>query len=88
METFKLAGGTLQSRGATDIYIAGFDAKGTLEWLTQVGGPKGDNAYTMVFDPTGALVFGGACVGPADFGDKKVETTRNADAYGAKLRVK
>jgi len=88
METFKLAGGTLQSRGATDIYLAGFDPKGTLEWLTQVGGPKGDNAYTMVCDPTGALLFAGACVGPADFGDKKVEATRNADAYGAKLRMK
>ena len=87
-DTFKLAGGTLQSRGATDIYIAGFDPNGKLEWLTQAGGVKGDNAYTMVCDHTGALILGGACIGPADFGSKNTGPTGGADLYGAKLQVK
>jgi hypothetical protein len=88
MDTTKLAGGTLQSRGSQDIYVAGFDEKGTLEWLVQAGGEKGDNCYTAACDGMGALVVGGACVGPATFGDQKVEATKSAHLYGAKLRVK
>lgn len=87
-ENFKLGGKSLQSRGSQDIYVAGFDEHGMLEWLIQAGGPKGDNAYTMVCDPSGALVLGGACVGPAEFGDKKVEPGKAALLYGAKLHVK
>ncbi len=88
METTHLAGSTLQSRGSQDIYVAAFDERGTLEWLIQAGGEKGDNCYTAVCDATGALVIGGACAGPASFGDQKVEANKYAHLYGAKLRVK
>lgn len=87
-ETATFAGTPLTTRGATDIQIGALDEKGNLLWLTQVGGTKGDNAYTMAYHPDGYLVVGGSCTAPATFGDKELTTSGGADLYGAKLKVK
>ncbi|HYF36015.1 MAG TPA: hypothetical protein VD994_12045, partial [Prosthecobacter sp.] len=87
--TATFAGQTLTSHGATDIQIGALDEGGKLLWLTQVGGAKGDNAYTMAFHPeSGDLAIGGAFTGPATFGAKKAPVTGAADLYGLKMRVK
>ncbi|MDZ4286406.1 MAG: SBBP repeat-containing protein [Prosthecobacter sp.] len=87
-ETAAFAGQSLTSRGATDIQIGALDEMGKLLWLTQVGGTKGDNAYTMAYHPDGHLAIGGACVAPATFGEKALSVSGGADCYGAKVRVK
>jgi len=52
-DTFKLGGEELHSRGATDVYVAKFDAKGAPRSITQARDGKGDNAYTIVCDAQG-----------------------------------
>lgn len=87
-ETATFAGQTLKSQGATDIYTAAFDPKGSLEWLVPSGGIKGDNAYTMAWHPSGRIIFSGACVSPATFGGQTMTSPGGAEAYGAVLRLK
>ncbi|WP_395737377.1 SBBP repeat-containing protein [Prosthecobacter sp.] len=82
-ETATFAGQTLKTQGATDIFTAAFDPKGGLEWLLQSGGTKGDNAYCMAWHPSGKIIFSGACVAPATFGGKTMESPGGAEAYGA-----
>lgn len=82
---FKLAGAMLTSRGATDVYIARFDNQGALTWLTQAGGDKGDNAYTMAHLADGTLVIAGSFGGTAAFGEKSVSSSGGNDLYVAKL---
>jgi hypothetical protein len=85
--TATFAGRTLNSRGATDIYVAAFDEAGQLEWLIDNGGPKGDNAYTIVWHPSGRLVIGGSCNAGAEFGKQVMDGTGGYEAYGAVLRL-
>ncbi|MBB5039714.1 SBBP repeat-containing protein [Prosthecobacter dejongeii] len=84
--TATFAGQTLTSLGGTDIYTAAFDAKGKLEWLLPNGGAKGDNAYTLVWQP-GYLILGGGCAGPTAFGKKSMTSPAAAEAYAAKLKL-
>ena len=83
-----LAGQPLKSAGATDIFVAAFSPEGTLQWTEVWGGEKGDNAYTMAWHYSGFLIVGGACTGPASFGDKIMSRPNGAEAYAAKLRVR
>lgn len=78
----------LHGAGATDIFVAAFDADGRLEWVERCGSEKGDNAYTMAWHPSGFLVLGGACTAPAQFGQKVMNSPRGAEAYGAKIKVR
>jgi hypothetical protein len=82
---FKLAGATLTSRGSADIYVAKFDEKGALRWLTQAGGDKSDNAYTMARDAKGGLVIAGSFGGTAAYGEKSMSSSGGNDLYAAKL---
>jgi len=87
-DVLKLGGEELHSRGSTDIYIAKFDEKGALRWITQAGGDKGDNAYTMVCDAQGNLFLGGSFGGTAKFDDVSITSAGSNDLYGAKLKAK
>lgn len=79
------AGRSLTTHGLTDIFTASFDESGTLRWLSQTGGVKGDNAYTMIHDGRSHLVIAGACMGPAEFGKHQVPPTKGADLHAVKL---
>lgn len=83
-----LAGQPLKSAGATDIFVAAFSPEGALQWTEVWGGEKGDNAYTMAWHYSGFLVVGGACTGPASFGEKIMSRPNGAEAYAAKIRVR
>ena len=87
-DTFKLGGEELHSRGSTDVYVAKFDAQGALRWITQGGGDKGDNAYTMVCDAQGNLFLGGSFGGTAKFSDASITSAGSNDLYAAKLKAK
>ena len=87
-DAFKLGGEELHSRGSTDVYVAKFDEKGTLRWITQGGGDKGDNAYTMVCDAQGNLFLAGSFGGTAKFDGASITSAGSNDLYVAKLRGK
>jgi hypothetical protein len=82
-----LGGEVLHTRGSTDVYIAKFDEKGTLRWITQAGGDRGDNAYSMVCDPQGNLYLGGSFGGSAKFDPVTIESAGSNDLYIAKLKA-
>lgn len=85
--TARFADRTLTSRGATDILTAAFDASGGLEWWVDNGGPKGDNAYTLAWHPSGRLLLGGSCSAGAGFGARVMDGIGGNEAYGAVLRL-
>jgi hypothetical protein len=86
-DAFKLGGATLKSAGSTDIYVAAFDANGTLTWITRAGGEKGENAYSIVHDGRGHLILGGSFAGTAGFGEHQVSSSGGNDLYGAMLQL-
>lgn len=86
-ESFSLAGGTLQSRGGGDIYVAAFSESGALNWLTQAGGKVGDNAYSMVYNGAHGLLLGGAFSGTANFGGIEGQDTGGSDLYVVKMKL-
>ncbi len=55
---------------------------------TQTAGKSVDGAYSFAWDPADAVIIGGACAGPIDFGDQHVEKTNGVDLYVAKLGAK
>ncbi|HSH94335.1 MAG TPA: hypothetical protein VK968_09340 [Roseimicrobium sp.] len=87
-ETADIAGALLTSAGSTDIFVGAFDKSGTLRWIQQAGGDKGDNAYTMVTDSKGNLYFSGSFGGTAKFGTHAITSVGGNDTYLAKIRVK
>ena len=87
-DTAEIAGSPLTSSGSTEIYVAKFDRTGTLRWLTQGGGDKGDNAYTIVDDARGNLYLSGNISGTAKFGPHTVTSAGGNDVYLAKLKAR
>lgn len=65
----------LVSEGATDIFLAKFNAAGTLLWLKQIKSP-GDQYYysKLATDNAGNLYLGGAFSTDTDFGDGVLHT--------------
>ncbi len=63
-DTAEIAGASITSSGSTEIYVAKLDRAGSLRWLTQGGGKKGDNAYPIVADAQGNLYLSGNISGP------------------------
>ena len=86
-DTARFAGKTFTSLGATDVLTAAFDKAGALEWHIANGGPKGDNAYTIAWHPSGRLVIGGSCTAPAAFGSHTMDKEGGSEAYGAVLKL-
>jgi hypothetical protein len=83
-----LAGHALVTRGSGDIFLAAFDAKGTLTWVQQAGGKLNDNAYPITFHAPDELIIAGACAAPATFGTHEVTKSGSSDMYGAKWKLK
>lgn len=86
-DRFTMEGKTLSSMGSSDIYVAGFDPRGSIQWLAQAGGKGGDNAYSIVFDGKDSLIMGGAFSGTSTFGTVEIQEVGGSDLYGAKMKV-
>ena len=63
-----LADHTLATRGSGDIFLAAFDATGSLAWVQQAGGKLNDSAYPITFSAPDELIIAGALSAPATFG--------------------
>ena len=84
---FSLGGNSLRSRGATDVYVAKFDEKGALVWLTQSGGIGSDSAYVDVMDRRGGLLIAGAYSGTQQLEHLSLTSKGSGDAYVARLVI-
>lgn len=72
-------GQTLPNAGDYDIFVAKYDAAGTLLWLRTAGGKGYDYGHGIVIDSKGDIIITGAVAGEAKFGDVTVNagsTTR------------
>lgn len=72
-------GQPLPNAGDYDIFVAKYDAAGTLLWLRTAGGKGYDYGHGIVVDSKGDIVVTGAVAGEAKFGDVTVNagsTTR------------
>ena len=65
----KVNGQTLPNAGDYDIFVAKYDAQGTLQWLRSAGGKGYDYGHGIVVDGKGDIVVTGAVAGEAKFGD-------------------
>ena len=59
---------TLNSAGAADIFVAKYDASGTLHWAKQTGGISFDRSYGIAVDVSGNSYVTGYFEGNATFG--------------------
>ena len=74
---------TLTGLGKEDIFIAKYDASGTLQWAKQAGGANGDWGYGIAVDENGNLYITGSIEGNGAFGSVSLNGT-GLDAYLAK----
>ena len=69
---------TLNSTGATDIFVAKYNAAGFLLWVKSAGGSAGDEGSGIVVDASGSSYVTGEFEGSATFGAGEAnETTLN-----------
>ncbi|MDB6118305.1 MAG: hypothetical protein JWO08_2086 [Verrucomicrobiaceae bacterium] len=87
-DTADILGHSLTSHGATDVYVAGIDGKGALQWITQAGGTQSDSAYTIAMDHSGNAFISGSVSTAVAFGSTTVTSAGGGDVYVAKLKAK
>ncbi|MFA6545189.1 MAG: immunoglobulin domain-containing protein [Limisphaerales bacterium] len=77
---------TLTNRGNSDMFLAKFDAVGTLQWVRQAGGAGEDSANGVAVAADGSAYLAGATFGTAAFSGTNVASLAGAasDAFIAK----
>lgn len=75
---------TLVSAGATDAFVAKYDAAGKLLWAVSGGGADADSANALALDAVGNVYVTGFFVGSATFSGRQVVTGQHADVFVAK----
>jgi hypothetical protein len=69
----------LTSLGATDIFVARYDADGSLAWVAQAGGVQVDDTWGVATFDDGTSVLTGAFLGTAIFGAGEENETELGD---------
>ncbi|MDD3876777.1 MAG: SBBP repeat-containing protein [Bacteroidales bacterium] len=78
---------TLTSAGAVDIFMAKYNASGTLVWAKRAGGSVNDRATAVVTDDLGNIYITGSFGGTSNFGGTNITATGGAfdtDIFTAK----
>lgn len=71
--TVRVAGRSLTSAGATDVFVARFDAQGAPAWALRLGGPGADTAQALAAWSE-RLIVAGTFDGNVDVGEHLVES--------------
>lgn len=82
--TMTVDGVTVTSSGLFDVFIAKYDASGTLLWLKRAGGTGSDIANGIVSDAAGNVAICGEFQNTASFGSNSVTASGLGDAFIAK----
>jgi hypothetical protein len=83
--TVDFGGGLLTSAGATDIYVAKFDASGAHLWSKRYGNVSGQESFAVAVDTSDNIVIAGTLKGTIDFGGGNLSSAGLGDAFVAKL---
>lgn len=75
-----IAGTARSSAGATDVYVGVLDARGTLVWSAQIGGPGADAGFGVAMDDDGNVTVSGSFVGSAEV--RGAQSTQVLNAVG------
>lgn len=78
--------GTVLAQGYNEIFIAKYDAAGTLQWVKAAsgGGHYGNNSYGIALDAAGNAYITGTFSGSAIFNNKKLTAPGTANMFVAK----
>jgi len=74
----------LSSSGLEDIFVAKYDAAGTLQWARQAGGSACDEGLGIAVDGTGNVFVTGFFQGNASFGTTNLTSFGQSDVFVAK----
>ncbi|MGH1362542.1 MAG: FlgD immunoglobulin-like domain containing protein [Calditrichia bacterium] len=74
-----------QSVGELDIFLARYDANGTLLTAVSTGGERNDAATRLEIDGSGSLVMAGVFQAEADFGDTSLVSGGEFDVFIGRL---
>ncbi len=74
----------LSSSGLEDVFVAKYDAAGTLQWVRQAGGTAYDEGLGIAVDGTGNVFVTGFFQGNASFGPTNLTSTGKSDVFVAK----
>lgn len=83
--TIDLGHSILTSKGQTDLFVAGFDDRGTTLWSIAGGGADDDLADGLAADSGGGLYLTGSFHGPATFGGRPLSTGTGSGVFLLKL---
>ncbi|MBW2736738.1 MAG: SBBP repeat-containing protein [Deltaproteobacteria bacterium] len=79
--TADLGGGNVTSRGAADIFVAGFSNAGAYRWHKSLGGTLGDGGQDVAVDAEGNVYVTGHVLGAADLGAGSVAGKGEYDVF-------
>lgn len=68
-----------------DVFVAKLDKTGAWQWAKQAGGGSSDYAYRIRTDSSGNAYVAGAAYSGATFGSLSLSSSRNRDAFVAKI---
>src|SRR5262249_41080841 len=77
----------LVSQGLTDIFVAKYDASGTLTWARSAGGTNSDEAYGVAVDSEENTFIAGSFNGTATFDQTTLKSLGSDDVFLAKYDV-
>lgn len=78
-------GVTITSAGSTDIFVAKYDAAGTVLWAKRYGDVVAQRATGVAIDSAGNIVIVGDYAGTVNFGGVNLTTAGSSDIFVAKL---
>jgi hypothetical protein len=78
-------GGTLNSAGSNDVFVAKFDPDGTHLWSKSFGDPDDDSATRIAADASGNVVITGYFGGRTNFGGGTLTSAGGNDGFFAKF---
>lgn len=77
----------VMSRGGPNAFVAKLNGEGAFVWAVSGGGADGAAGFAIAVDPQGDPLISGRFIGRARFGDLKVKSAGEADAFVAKVEA-
>ncbi|AUX21890.1 hypothetical protein SOCEGT47_023860 [Sorangium cellulosum] len=81
----QIGGGSLESAGGDDVFVAKLDPDGGALWSQRFGGAGADRATGIAIDPEGRVFVTGAFTGSVEFGEARLAGGEGADMFVTKL---
>jgi hypothetical protein len=80
----RVAGGTVSSAGANDVFVGQYDANNAPTWRKNVGGAGSENLNAIAVNPNGDLALTGSFAGTVNFGANSLTAGGITDVFVAR----